>query len=81
MAKTVKTLREELKKGVVTFQYMKKDGSIRTAKGTTNVGVIEENYTFKGGEGPSRHGYVSYWDMDKGDWRCFDESRLLTAEV
>lgn len=79
MAKSVKNIREALKKGVVTFQYKKNDGTIRTATGTTNLDTISENYTFKGGQGPERFGYVSYWDMDKQDWRCFNESRLVAV--
>ena len=77
MATTVKDLHNALKNGIVTFQYMKKNGTIRTAKGTTQTSTIEENYSFKGGEGPSRYGYTSYWDVEKGDWRCFAESRFI----
>lgn len=77
MATTVKDLRNALKNGIVTFQYMKKNGTIRTAKGTTQTSTIEENYSFKGGEGPSRHGYTSYWDVEKEDWRCFDEKKFI----
>lgn len=77
MATEVKNIKESLKNGIVTFKFFKKDGSIRTAKGTTKLSTIEEMYYFKGGEGPSRFGYISYWDMDKKDWRCFDESKLI----
>ena len=77
MKPDVLKLKKSLKKGIVTFQYQKKDGTIRTAKGTTNVSIIEDNYTYKGGEGPSRYGYTSYWDVDKNDWRCFNENLLI----
>lgn len=77
MKPEVKNLKDALKKGIVTFQYKKKDGTIRTAKGTTNTTTINDNYSFKGGEGPERYGYTSYWDIEKGDWRCFNENLLI----
>ena len=77
MKPDVLELKKSLKKGIVTFQYKKKDGTIRTAKGTTNVSIIEDNYIYKGGEGPSRYGYTSYWDVDKNDWRYFNEKSLI----
>lgn len=73
----ISKLKESFKKGVVTFQYRKKDGTIRTAKGTTNKSIITCNYTPKGGNGPSTYGYTSYWDVDKNDWRCFNENFLV----
>lgn len=77
MATTVKDLHNALQNGTVVFQYIKNNGTLRTAKGTTNRETLEENYSFKGGDGPSRHGYTSYWDVEKGDWRCFDESKFV----
>ena len=73
----VENLKKSLKEGVVTFQFKKKDGSIRTATGTTNKGTLEYVYNFKGGDGPSRYGYTSYWDVEKEDWRCFNENELI----
>lgn len=39
---SVEVLNEGLKKGVVTFEYTKKDGSVRTAKGTLNDELLPE---------------------------------------
>ena len=39
---SVEVLNEELKKGVVTFEYTKKDGTVRTAKGTLNDELLPE---------------------------------------
>lgn len=72
-------LRQELRKGIVTFQFEKKDGTIRTAKGTTNPEFLADKYTSKGGSGPERYGYTNYWDVEKNGWRCFDESRLIAV--
>lgn len=73
----VENLKAALKKGVVKFQYTKNDGTIRTATGTTHKATLDENCSFKGGEGPKRYGYTSYWDVDKQDWRCFNDNKLV----
>lgn len=39
---SVDVLNEELRKGVVTFEYTKKDGTVRTAKGTLNDELLPE---------------------------------------
>ena len=39
---SVEVLNEELRKGVVTFEYTKKDGTVRTAKGTLNDELLPE---------------------------------------
>jgi len=39
---SVEVLNEELRKGVVTFEYTKKDGTARTAKGTLNEELLPE---------------------------------------
>lgn len=39
---SVEILNEELKKGVVVFEYTKKDGTVRTAKGTLNDDLLPE---------------------------------------
>lgn len=77
MSSSIKSLKDALKKGVITFQFKKKDGSIRTTKGTTNHEIISSNYTPKGGSGPAKYGYTSYWDVDKNDWRCFNNNNLI----
>lgn len=72
-------IKKELKKGIVTFSYTKKDGSIRIAKGTTNNStLISEGATSKGGENKvANAGYTSYYDIEKKGWRCFAESKLV----
>ena len=73
----IENLKESLKKGIVTFQYKKKNGTIRTATGTTQREAIESNYSFKGEDGPSKYGYTTYWDVEKEDWRCFNENMIV----
>ena len=69
-------LKEMLAKGTVKFQYTKKDGSVRTAMGTLKSDLI----TKKPAGGvcyPKQVGYTPYFDVEKGWWRVFAESKLL----
>lgn len=68
-------LKSLLSKGVVKFQYTKKDGSVRTAVGTLKSDLIKKpmgcvSY-------PREAGYTNYYDIEKGWWRAFAESKLL----
>lgn len=73
----VNELIEKMRKDVVTFQYKKNNGQIRTAKGTLNPNLVEDNYCFRGGHGPKEYGYTSYWDVERNDWRCFCDNKLV----
>lgn len=77
-------IRKAMTKGVVTFKYQKKDGSIREAKGTINSEIIGSVYSskgsFGGGFSPSDYGYKSYWDVECKGWRCYDPDKLISAE-
>jgi hypothetical protein len=66
-----------MRDGFVNFQYIKKDGSVRDAKGTTRLDILP-NGALKGGmrtTDPKR--FQVYYDDEKKDWRCFDRSRLV----
>ena len=69
-------LKEMLTKGTVKFQYTKNDGSVRTAVGTLNSGLITKKPA--GGQNKVKDaGYVTYFDIEKDWWRCFAESKLI----
>ena len=77
MTETVRTVKADkrMKKGTVKFQYIKKDGSVRTAVGTLRSDLITQKPA--GGECyPRRQGYTPYFDIEKGWWRVFAESKL-----
>ncbi|MBQ2176757.1 MAG: DUF2693 domain-containing protein [Alphaproteobacteria bacterium] len=66
-----------MRDGFVNFQYIKKDGSVRDAKGTTRLDILP-NGALKGGmrtTDPKR--FQVYYDDTKKAWRCFDRSRLV----
>ena len=72
----INELKEMLNKGMVKFQYIKKDGSVRTAMGTLKSDLI----TKKPAGGvcyPKQVGYTPYFDMEKEAWRVFAESKLI----
>ena len=74
------TIKEQLEKGIVTFTFVKKDGSVRTAKGTRcfdNPLAVGENYVPPKGVGVPKEGVITYWDLDKSAWRCFTESSYI----
>ena len=77
METTVEALKDAMRKGVVKFQYVKKDGTIRTATGTLNLDIINENYSFKDSGGPDKYGYTPYWDIEKDGWRCFNNDSIV----
>lgn len=74
MAELIKTLIEKLHKGIVSFTYIKKDGSTRHAEGTL-YGV---GHTIKGGTARHECSYVlKYYDVDCQAWRCFIMKNLV----
>lgn len=69
-------LTEMLRKGIVKFQFTKKDGTVRTAVGTLKSDVVTAN--LKGGVSTVKGaGYTSYFDVEKDAFRCFAESKLI----
>ena len=76
-----KDLKQLLSEGIVEFTFKKKNGEIRTAKGsrsaaillnTPSSGFTEENKPT--GAGKESTTSIPYWDFDKQAWRsvCID---------
>lgn len=68
---------EALRNGVTHFIYVKKDGSLRVAKGTRNFDFIPSEDVPTGGGNEMPDNIETYYDVDKGAWRCLDINRLL----
>lgn len=69
-----------LKKGIVHFRYLKKDGeTVRDAWGTKNMEIIKDNSAVPGGGycPPKAAGYTLYFDLEKGGWRAYLDSNVL----
>lgn len=78
----ISTLVSMLRADIVEFQFEKKDGTIRTAYGTRNPKIIADKIgastssTIKG-KSSERPGFITYFDMEKVQFRCFAEERFL----
>lgn len=64
---TAQKLKKMLAKGVVHFNFEKKDGTIREAYGTRNPEMIPIKDIPKGTESNSKA--VNFYDVQKGEWR------------
>ena len=63
-----------LREGVTHFWFRKTDGSLRSAYGTLDMGIIERHGGVPEGEARSERafsGAVSYYDLEKDAWRSF----------
>ena len=69
-------LEEALKKGVVHMVYLKKNGAMRDAHGTRANALIPEGYRAQGRRKASPL-VLTYWDTDRGGWRCLLRDRLM----
>ena len=82
-------LLEALKNGIVSFEYRKSDGSIRSALGTTNPNFDPElaayNKMMEEREDddlrmphPKPLLVINYWDCEANGWRSFKAHRLIS---
>ncbi|MDD5860989.1 MAG: SH3 beta-barrel fold-containing protein [Prevotella sp.] len=69
----ISSLVAKLRKGIVSFTYRKKDGSIRHAEGTL-YGV---GHTLKGTHRSQCSYTLNYYDVDSKGWRCFLIGNLI----
>ena len=69
-AMMIQNLKEKLRNGVAHFIFVKKNGEIREAFGTTNSSVASK---YTNGNGISREYFktTAYFDIEKGEWRSF----------
>lgn len=82
---------DALQKGIVNFTYTKVDGTIRHAHGTINADFIEDDdksaylqklYDTKASDFLDKimnNGYLTYYDVDKKEIRCFDPDSAKLA--
>lgn len=75
-ANLTRELLEQLGRGVVTFEYMKQDGTLREARGTLRHGISEafDNYEYKtdlAEKDRDTQTVFTYWDLDREAFRSF----------
>ena len=69
-AMMIENLKDKLRNGVAHFIFIKKNGEVREAFGTTNSAVAAK---YTNGNGISREHFktTAYFDIEKGQWRSF----------
>ena len=67
-AMMIESLKEKLRNGVAHFIFIKKNGEVREAFGTTNAAVARK---YTNGKGCSREVFktTAFFDIEKGAWR------------
>lgn len=79
-------LKELLKEGEVTFKYTKKDGTVRTAHGTTKHDLIPQapaqdpndpNVNTPKKAHKQNADVQTYYDLDVKQWRSFRKDNLV----
>ncbi|MBQ7421806.1 MAG: DUF2693 domain-containing protein [Prevotella sp.] len=75
-AMMIDNLKTKLANGVAHFIFLKKDGSLREAWGTTQPNIAKAKTN---GRGVSRELYktTAYYDVEKGEWRSFRWETLV----
>jgi hypothetical protein len=70
------TLRRRLAEGAVEFSFIKKDGSLRTAFGTTDLSSIPAE-SHPQGVRESSNKVVTFFDLEKREWRSVSTLREI----
>lgn len=75
-------LKKMLTEEVVHFIFEKTDGTTRDAYGTRAVDVIRRYDTGSTTQRPQRafNGTFPYFDIEKGEWRCFRVDRFVRID-
>ena len=76
---------EEMKDKVVSFKFLKSDGTIRDAVGTVCQELIplvhtEDTEAKSKRERTPNYGVVNYYDTEKQSWRCFKAENIISFE-
>lgn len=88
MNTNIESLKELMKKEIVHFEYVKKDGTIREANGTTNSEIIQSmtepieiDKTKTSKQRNISDLNTRYFDTDKKAWRSFANSSFRSFTV
>lgn len=67
-AMMIENLKEKLRNGVAHFIFIKKNGEVREAWGTTSKSLVEK---YVNGRGCCREAFktTAYFDIERGAWR------------
>lgn len=78
-AMMIENLKLKMRTGLAHFLYVKKNGALREAWGTTNSSLVTK---YINGNGISRENYATtaYFDVEAGGWRSFRWENLIAVE-
>ena len=71
------TLKQMMHDGVVNFVFKKVNGEIREAFGTRADDVLKLHGSTPSGKRKPSPSTFPYYDIEKGDWRCFKPESLI----
>ena len=77
LEKELSKLRLKMRDGEVKFEFEKKDGSVRTARGTVKNDLIPKEHRSDERKRSTSDVVFNYFDLDKDDWRCFRKENFL----
>ena len=76
----VNGLKQELNKREVKFSYLKKDGSVREARGTLHSEIYGKDNEPTGSGRIIPENQIRYYDLDAQGWRSFLSENLIGFE-
>ena len=75
----IEQLKKKLRSGqIVKFAYLKSNGDIRVAYGTTNADFVKDKVC-EWGESRENYATSAYYDLEKGGWRSFRWENLIAV--
>ena len=82
---SVSDLKQALNEGVVLFEFIKKDGTLRHARGTTCPDLIPTDNMPQNKRTPAQQALyaqqtVAFYDIDRKDWRSMRIDALWSAQ-
>lgn len=79
MAVQRKTITRRLNVNELIITFVKKDGTVRSLRGTRNLDLIPKKYHPKGNK-PEHLQLVTVFDLDAKGWRSFYPQSVLSVE-
>lgn len=78
LSESIALLKKQMQEGIVSFTFLKMDGSERHATGTLNIDTMGPENAPKGVINSSSNTSTRYYDMTSGGWRSFVNSNLVS---
>ena len=77
----INEFKNALRKGVIEFKYIKKNGEERTAKGTLNIDIMGSKNAPKGTGYEVTDTNIRYYDLNSEGWRSFIVDNLIEWKI